>query len=125
MTASGRRERRRVLVAISHPQIASGLMHLLKLDRRYEVRGATAEEAGAIARDWDAEAVLADAPIARRLPRELAPRIMVAAAGDGLLAKAAAEEIGAATWVYLDTVARALDAFLREPPALSGYLPPR
>jgi hypothetical protein len=105
MTRSAR-ERRRVLVAISHARVAEGVIQLLKLDRRYEVRGATPEQGADVAKEWDAEAVLADAAVARRFPRELAPRILVTAAGDGTSAKATALEIGAAMWVYVDAIRR-------------------
>lgn len=124
MTLSAR-ERRRVLVAISHSGVAEGVTQLLKLDRRYAVRTAAPEEATAIATEWDAEAVLADAAFARRFPRELAPRILVTAAGDGVIAKATALEIGAATWVYVDAIPTALSTFLREPPAITGRTPNR
>jgi hypothetical protein len=114
------RERRRVLVAISHERVAEGVVELLKLDRRYDVRGAAPIEAPAIARQWDAEAVLADAAAARLFPPEMAPRILVTAAGDGATANVAAAEIGAAMWVHVDSIPAGLSTFLREPPAITS-----
>lgn len=119
MTLHGR-ERRRVLVAISSARVAEGVIQLLQLDRRYEVRAAAPDESIAVAREWGAEAVLADAAVAQRFPRELAARVLVTAAGDGAAAKATAAQIGAGMWLYVDAIPTGLSTFLREPPAIGG-----
>ncbi len=101
----------RVLVAISHPQVASGVIGVLSLDPRFEVLSATPADAGAAAREWRAELVLADAPTARQL-HDLGERLVVTAAGDGLVAQATAEQVHAAGWIFVDEVAERLASFL-------------
>ncbi len=105
--------KRRVLVAISHPQVAQGLVDVLSMDPQYEVLSATLADAALAAREWKAELVLADAPAARQL-RDLGPRLVVTAAGDGLIAQATAEQVRAAGWIYVDEVAERLGSFIPE-----------
>jgi DNA-binding NarL/FixJ family response regulator len=102
--------RRRVLVAIAHPTIAAGVVDVLRLDPDVDVLRVTAEVAAARAREWHADLVLADAASARAL-RPVGSIVMVTAAGDGIAARAVAQEIGAAGWLFIDEIDRQIDVY--------------
>jgi hypothetical protein len=102
--------RRRVLVAIAHPTIAAGVVEVLRLDPDVDVLRVTADVAASRADDWHADLVLADASSAPAL-RSLAPIVMVTAAGDGIAARAVAQEIGAAGWLFVDEIDREMDRY--------------
>lgn len=103
--------RHRVLVAISHPAVAGGVMDVLRLDPRFEAIRVLPEEALARDGEWHPALVLADAAAARRL-RPIASKVVVAAAGDGASARAVARQIGAAGWIPVDEVDAQLTRFL-------------
>jgi DNA-binding NarL/FixJ family response regulator len=102
--------RRRVLVAVAHPTIAAGVVEVLRLDPDVDVLRVTADVAAARAHEWNADLILADADSARAL-RGLASIVMVTAAGDGIAARAAAQEIGAAGWLFVDEIDREIDRY--------------
>ena len=102
--------RRRVLVAIAHPTIAAGVVEVLRLDPDLDVLRVTADVAAARAHEWPADLVLADASSARAL-RALSSIVMVTAAGDGIAARAVAQEIGAAGWLFVDEIDREIDRY--------------
>ena len=102
--------RRRVLVAVAHPTIAAGVVEVLRLDPDVDVLRVTADVAAARGQEWPADLILADADSARAL-RGLASIVMVTAAGDGIAARAAAQEIGAAGWLFVDEIDREIDRY--------------
>lgn len=99
-----------MLVALSHPAIASGVFELLRTDPLLEVARVAPGLALERARQWRPDLILADAPVAREL-REVAGQVIVMAAGDGAAASGAAAEIGAAGWAYVDHADRRVAAF--------------
>ncbi len=105
--------KRKVLVAISHPAVAWGVLELLRLAPGYEVAGGP--QARTPRRGWRPDVVLADAPAARRLAPELRARTLVVATGDEELARGTARAIGAAGWVHAERVARELDRLVWVP----------
>jgi hypothetical protein len=106
--------RRRVLVAIAHPTIAAGVVEVLRLDPDVDVLRVTADVAAARAHEWPADLVLADASSARAL-RALSSIVMVTAAGDGIAARAVAQEIGAAGWLFVDEIGHEMDVYFGRP----------
>ncbi len=104
----------RTVVAISHPQVAAGVVDELERDPRYVVLRATPSDAAERAREWQADVVLADPSAARELPRDLLPHVVLAVAGEGSTASTLATELGAVGWLFLDEVADGLAPLLAE-----------
>lgn len=70
----------------------------------------TADVAAARAHEWNADLILADATSAMAL-RGVSSIVMITAAGDGVAARAVAQEIGAAGWLFVDEIGREIDVY--------------
>jgi hypothetical protein len=103
---------KKVLVAISHPGVATGVCELLRLARGMTARRTAPDAAADVALEWSADLIVVDAPVPHRLPSELRPRMLIAAAGDGAIARDTAARLGS-SWMFVDELARELPRLTR------------
>ncbi len=104
--------KRRVLVTVSHPMVAASIAEALRLVPECEVVRCAPAEAAERAREGDA-IIVADVACAREIPPDVRARLLITGAGDGLTARALADELGAAGWLLLDEVAEGVSQLLR------------